>query len=469
MSVVTFSEDNTAIDIPVETVENDFPDEEILPLRRLSTFTHGANPFGSEINDEINHDRQKWDRFAYSILNELDEAISRTTDPLPIKCRKMKAANLTNSGVSECSVKHNAIFVKGGAAYYAYGDKNDTKCPRLSNLAPRTHDYDFTICCEAISDVGHAQIQDFFWTAIKQHECLLDLGNSKFVRIDKNIARKEYYHPGEKTILSGPDPQSPNGRVFGGPSDYLTLTTFTSTIRKFTNYRINAFLPTRRTPNGEYRLSVHHIVEFIFTAAATEYDYADTIYRLDRGPHYVIPVLDIVSLLKYSIYAMAMRGLDSKRWRKARQDYARISSFIEIVKNRHDLSKIVKSKAWSAAVEIFQFLSENLPHCSEDGFTSVSSGDTFFDEYFTCVDAKNLVWYVLNEIGFLKEAQAYETSEFPSSLSDIHLRFNCRFHYAKTKKFWVISSNAESSLFDVMGTSNVSYPGDFSCASNSYY
>ena len=454
------------------------PDMNSPPLQRLTTLTHGSGP-NSKINDEINLNREKWDRFAYGIINKLDEAINRKKNPLPVSCNKMKAAILSSSGVSECAERRNAIFVKGGAAYYAHDDESEIGYPLLSDRAPRTHDYDFTICCKSVANITDQCIRDFFWTAVHEHEPDLDLlHSSKFLKIDVNNVHK-HHHSHETVVFGGLDPTSP-----AGPSDFLTLTHFSSTnfMQKFVNYRVNVCLPSH-TPG---RHSVYHICEFIFTESPTEFDYANTIHLIQK-PLYTMPILDMVSLLKYSIYAMAMRGLDKKKWRKARQDYARIVNFIDIVKSRRNVQTIVFSRAWKHATETFKFLSENLLHCTEDGFESKQSGDHFFNDNFSCVNSKHLVWYVLKEIGFEREAKPYETKVFlVPSLGSPSVTLSAegnhdedeekvwkgsdKFHYTKTASFWVVSSSDYGGFLDSSGLGSASYsPDDGDSLGNCYH
>jgi hypothetical protein len=155
---------------------------------------------------------------------------------------------------------------------------------------------------------------------------------------------------------------------------------------------------------------------------------------------------------------MAMRGLDSRRWRKARQDYARIVNFIDIVNNKKCMQSIISSSAWKDAVEVFQFLSLHLPHCSEDGFRSAPSGKTFFTDNFSCMDAKNLVWYVLNEIDFLRESQPYETRPYhPTLPSDQVKGHSTLMHYTKTKVFWVLSLSDENGFQESADMQSAAY------------
>jgi len=397
------------------------------PLLRHTSLTHGLNPLGSLINDIVNSNREKFDRFAYSIINKLDSALQN--DILSVKCKKMRAANLTSERISDITDGHNAIFLKGGSAYHAYDRE-------LAKSAPRTHDFDFTICCESIDDVHSSQLQDFFWTAVHESEQYLELDTLPFVKIERTVSRRECHHRNEKTILTGPA-DSRGVRSFGGPSDYLALTILSNPKKQYANYRVNVFLPKGREGSG---LSMYHLVEFIFTTSATESDYAGVIYRVER-PHFSIPLLDVTSLVRYSIYAMLNRGLDKRLWRKARQDYARIVHFIDSVQATSSMREVVDSHWWRTAVSTFHFVSLHLPHCSADGYNSIDVGDAYFAANFKFVETNNLNWWVLNEIGFEREAIPFKADSLPTIPS--LLPPSSSLCYTRTPKFWVISSIRE--------------------------
>jgi hypothetical protein len=373
---------------------------------------------------------------------------------IPVKSCKTYA--LSDSGRIEVE-QSNAMFVKGGAAYFAYdgyAKTTEEHSLEMSDMAPRTHDYDFTICVNSIEGLSERRIADFFWTAVKSCEHMLDL--SSFVRIDKFTARSEYFLPlRERTILDGPSLDPEVERCPGGPSDYLTLTVFSNPKKKYINYRINAFLPH---PSDITRISPYHIVEFIFTSSDTEFVHVESLNRIEivtclgkdkeesadtsmmkdadedsttelsvavnATPFidnnqispvicYYIPVIDITSLLSYSIYAMLMRGFSKKTWRKTRQDYARIRSLINIINSIPQLSNIVDISKWAHRAKLFTKISQELKYCTDEvivGYDETATSDEYFTQNFKDIDASNLIWYALSEIGFDEEAKPYDVT-----------------------------------------------------------
>lgn len=366
---------------------------------RLTTANYGPCPEASIMNNAINFNRRRWDTFAFALLDCLEEQ----SELLDIKIKKCGSKILLENGSIDGGAR-KAVFLKGGAAYFAY---NDFLRGSLVNDAPRTHDYDFTICVESLSSVDDIKLREFFWTQIRNLEYILDLDKSGFVKIDTN--RTQVFDDPREEICEG------------GSSEYLALTTLSDAYLKFTNYRINVFLPTHQNNaqievyGGATRNESHHIVEFIFTSADIDYQHVQHINIFHPRPslfstNYALPynirVLDIISLMRYSIYAMVVRGLHPTKWLKARQDYARIIKFIPIVKSSLSLRSLLDSVAWKVTLDAFFKLSAHFSHCTAPVRPEMKYQDFNLFDRRLCDD-------VLQQIGFANEAYLYNKYQNP--------------------------------------------------------
>jgi hypothetical protein len=293
-------------------------------------------------NEAINSQRRLWEVIMSENVNNFIGILGDN-----IKSSECTIVDLRNPQNVVTRISNEPmIYYLGGAAYACYNRMiTENGGADIFRYAPRTHDWDTSFCLKKKDAIMMNNIETNLLDYFRNNYARLNANNYIETTFEQINLKPELDHGETLVGLIGPV-----GR------EYFEITRLVR--GAFQNIRVNLV----KRINDTY--AKNHICEFVFWFGKVRQDYIkSTVKLIYNDTTYYLPKL--FDLLKSNLESLKNRSSNPKAMAKCRQDYLRITNFIQSINSvRQIIPTLVEDLTY--VTEYLEKIRPYVPQCMDE-------------------------------------------------------------------------------------------------------